>query len=739
MLSNTFKKSIIALLIIALFTTSTITAFASNEKTDTAKDTQNTQITTNLDSTELQPQATEKLDTLIQNVSNDPAVGVLELKNSILQKETSTEGLATKHEIKNINVFKSALQLKYPEMDDLELGKSILLSLGDSEEFINTLPEEKIIEATRYISLEKTESFFKQALDGTRIEICAHDYYNSLSQHNEESSSYTDDRSTRDINYGEPTDHIYKEIEQKDSYLKLTSTAYLTNPSYALKGRNYFTLRGEAEWTDQPIFQDEDILAIGSGGVSDNNIIPFAVALWSGILYGDTYDYAYTNVNNGCGEVNFGTKLKITEHQNRGVSVNVDLMLTPGEDLKKVYAYHGIVTQSDINFQVAYAHKTLGVTNPSVSFDILGNINFSASLTTMDEYYGQVLPLFYESYYIKPLSQSGTLTINASDTAPTFEWKSDYSSPDTFILQIDYLNNGTFLTKTTPRENYTLSSSEWELIKDNALFTNTIKTFRWRIKIDFSIYTGISYYSDWNDIKITGVSLTSEDDLIISSSTRYTEKILNLGSGGYKDFNITFNQGKTKLIQTFGNKDTVLELYSSSGTLLKSNDDGGYNNNGFLAYYFTSNTQYKLRVKFYNSSLYGTTKLAITPACGAPKQGLSAITTYDDIRSAEGTSATWLTYAQPYYTRVLVFNPTVSGDYKFEIESEFDTYLYVIDPRSTTSLVYNVNYNDDSGEGNNPLMTTYLTANVPYLVIYSAYNPASLTEDLDLTLRISKQ
>ena len=233
--------------------------------------------------------------------------------------------------------------------------------------------------------------------------------------------------------------------------------------------------------------------------------------------------------------------------------------------------------------------------------------------------------------------------------------------------------------------------------------------------------------------------MTSQENLIIQGQDRYVEEKINLGSGGYKDFYITFAQGNTKLIQTFGSANTVLELYSASGTLLKSNDDGGYSNNGFLTYYFTANVQYKLRVKFKSTSTYGNTKLAITPACGAPKQGLSAITTYDDIRTAEGTSATWLTYAQPYYTRVLVFKPTVSGDYKFEIESEFDTYLYVIDPSSTASLVYNVNYNDNSGEGNNPLMTTYLTANVPYLVIYSAYNPASLTEDLDLTLRISKQ
>ena len=158
-----------------------------------------------------------------------------------------------------------------------------------------------------------------------------------------------------------------------------------------------------------------------------------------------------------------------------------------------------------------------------------------------------------------------------------------------------------------------------------------------------------------------------------------------------------------------------------------------------LAYYCSANTEYVVRVKFWSSSVYGNTKLAITPAFGARKTDISSITQYEDIYAVEGyTGFTWNTYAQPNYTRVITFKAPSSGNYTFEIESEFDTYVYVIDPRSSSAIVYNVNYNDDSGEDMNPLLTTYLTADVPYLIIYSAFNPSSLSETTDLTLHITK-
>lgn len=80
-----------------------------------------------------------------------------------------------------------------------------------------------------------------------------------------------------------------------------------------------------------------------------------------------------------------------------------------------------------------------------------------------------------------------------------------------------------------------------------------------------------------------------------------------------------------------------------------------------------------------------------------------------------------------------------SRTYKFEITSEFDTYIYVLDPRSYEAIERNVDYNDDAGDGLNALLEIELAENIPYLVIYSAFSPNSMSEQKDLTLHITKK
>lgn len=87
----------------------------------------------------------------------------------------------------------------------------------------------------------------------------------------------------------------------------------------------------------------------------------------------------------------------------------------------------------------------------------------------------------------------------------------------------------------------------------------------------------------------------------------------------------------------------------------------------------------------------------------------------------------------------LTFTAPSSGEYTFEITSDFDTYLYVIDPTSSTTITINTNYNDDSGEGLNSKLTTSLKTDIPYLVIYSGYNLSNSSHTGNLTLKITKE
>lgn len=182
-----------------------------------------------------------------------------------------------------------------------------------------------------------------------------------------------------------------------------------------------------------------------------------------------------------------------------------------------------------------------------------------------------------------------------------------------------------------------------------------------------------------------------------------------------------------------------MALYDSNGNLLASDDDSGYGLNSLISYYFNANVEYIVRVHFYSSSQVGKIKFTVTPARGALNSGASSIQKYEDIYSVKSyTGYTWSTYLEPNYTKAITFTPPSSGDYTFEITSNLDTYIYVIDPRSTEWIIIDVNYNDDAGEGNNAKLTTALEANVPYLVIYSTYNLTSLSQSTYITLNISK-
>ena len=264
---------------------------------------------------------------------------------------------------------------------------------------------------------------------------------------------------------------------------------------------------------------------------------------------------------------------------------------------------------------------------------------------------------------------------------------------------------------------------------------NTITTLGFVVS-NLSSTESMSY-----SVKIT--VMPKAENMTVSGITdsRYTERMVYLDAGETAEFNITFGSSGTKLIQTFGTKDTVMELYSSSGALLVSDecDDAGYRLNSLLSYYFSAGVQYTLKVRYYSSATSGVCKLALTPSYGAREGDADSIETYENIKTVTGyTGYTWETFAVKNYTRVITFTAPYADDYTFEISSDFDTYLYVIDPRSTEFIVSGTDYNDDAGESLNAMLSRELETNVPYLVIYSGFNLSNDNHTGDLTLDISR-
>lgn len=681
---------------------------------------------------------------LVNDIISDSSKSVEDLKNVILEKSVGTEGMSKRIEIDNVGYFSNAVKLKYPEMSDLDLGRTVLLALGDSEEFIATLPEDKIIEALGYSSVVKTESYYKETAEGEKIELSESEYYSEITLIDDakiaSENLLTNNKSFMTITPTSLSSPVYDKPEVLDSYIKLTSTAYKTNPSYALPGRNYFTIRGEVEWTKSPYFRGKDVLAIASSGNADTNYTSFAGACWDASLLNYVNETAYIGQNNGKGEGFYGYALKIYNPSIYGVAVDVIFDLNGyGNDLQFVYAYYGISTQNDVTCQVGYAHKTVGIGDPSVGIDSSGSISFSIGLvSTMNEYFGKAFTLSHESYSVILNSPSNNASINYKSAAPTFQWSLQNGLPKNYILEIDYLKDGSYMSIQV--NNYhTLSAANWNKIVNDSPFTGKVKEIRWRIRINYTIYPSQQpYYSEWNTFTITGVPLTSQETLpTISGGARYTEKVINLGAGGYKDFFVTFATAGSKLIQTFGTKDTIIELYDANGRLVDADDDGGIDNNALLRIELEANTQYRIRVYFFSSSAYGNTKLFITPTQWLINSGSKSINKFEDIWLVENrTSYALNTSLTLNNTKVFRFVAPSTGTYTFETTGDYDSYVYVIDPQSS-QLLTSSDYNDDGGEKQNALLTKKLTAGKTYLVFYSAYNIQSQSSVGSIQFKIS--
>lgn len=660
--------------------------------------------------------------TLISDIISDSSIGNDKLKDYVLEQNTSQEGLTTKTEIRNIDYYALAVKQRNPNTTDLDLGRTVLLALGDNESFIDNLPDEKVIEATQYTSMVKTESFFMQSTTGEIIELSEDDYNCGIASQHETETIFTNSPLLAPASYNQ--------TETQNSYLKITSIAYKHKPDYEVAGRNYFVLRGEIEWTNYPFFNDRDVLSIASSGNTDERYSACASGYW---VYSADYGHNETAYMNQP-----SPKIKIYNpgpSNGKGIAAEIKLA-APGiaytSYLKHAYAYYGISTQNDVTCQVAYAHKTLGLGDISVSVDNSGAISFSSPIaTTMDKYYGQAFTLVHESYSVLLGSPSNNATIPYNAQAPEFNWILSIGTPENITLQIDYLNNGSYLSlQISNAHQYTLSDNMWNTIKNGAPFTGDKKEIRWRIKIDYEHYPEEQpYYTTWNTFIISNSPLTSRDPLLtIPGGSRYTEKVVNLGAGGYKEYVVSFAVGGNRVIQTFGannaSQDGYLELYDINGTKLAYNDDSGYERNALLSYNFSANTPYVIRVKYYYSSNYGDIKLAIIPTY--------SYSSYEDFYYLEDYTRGLTWSFQQNNVKVMTYQFSSTLLRIMRVTSEVDTYLYIIDPRSAAPCVralpdtLNTDpslYNDDY-DGLNSKIIRRFDENVPYLVIVSAFNPS---------------
>ncbi len=219
----------------------------------------------------------------------------------------------------------------------------------------------------------------------------------------------------------------------------------------------------------------------------------------------------------------------------------------------------------------------------------------------------------------------------------------------------------------------------------------------------------------------------------MKANDRYSECIVSLPQNEYtyKDIYVTFKRGGNQLFQTFGDKDVKMYLFDDEYNTLAYNDDNGSSTNALFKYNVEVNKPYILRVKFYNKDNTGDIKVGITPA-----DSCNNITNYESIWNETGTSATYPLIMFTGQTTVMTFTPTESGTYTFAMgyvgDVRVDTYLYLVDPHSTSPCL-----SDDDGGGDlQAKITTNLIANRRYFIVASPYS--LYTADPMLILEVEK-
>lgn len=220
----------------------------------------------------------------------------------------------------------------------------------------------------------------------------------------------------------------------------------------------------------------------------------------------------------------------------------------------------------------------------------------------------------------------------------------------------------------------------------------------------------------------SGTSQNQSKTFTVATSDRIFEDVTTLSEGEMVDYYITFPYGGEKVIQTFGTKDTYLYVYEPNGQIIDANDDGGYMLNAFLNCNLEANVQYKIRIILENSDDYGIVKLSITWPDGIYSSGVNHLNYFSQIYSSNSNSVTLNNTMTLHHAKFIVYHPQTTEKYVVATYGNYDTYLYIIDPRSTYRTIGSKFENDDGGTNYNAYIATFLAKNIDYLIIFSHYS-----------------
>lgn len=327
----------------------------------------------------------------VENPNNSVALSTqfIELaKENTLEATEYTDGLTSVQSIKNVDTLITSIKDEYPSISDYQLGKTVLMSLGDDENFVNSLTKDKILEAVEYTEVKRTTVYLREIEDGSLIQISKDDYEADKAASTHDISNTSKDSSSIS------TQATIPDYEEKHGDILLCTTAYKRSPTYSLSGRDYFSIRGEVIWEGYPNISMTDLLVISSSGNIDNQYDHDAFGAWYDSYFSDTkYDIGHLYSANG-GD---GRCLKLSSPNMYGTGVSFPITAYTYGDyytVQHVYAYYGVSAQTDITCQVSYAHAILGWT-PSFSISTSGSVSFGGIGAQRQTFYGTPITLYH--------------------------------------------------------------------------------------------------------------------------------------------------------------------------------------------------------------------------------------------------------------------------------------------------------------------------------------------------------
>ena len=209
----------------------------------------------------------------------------------------------------------------------------------------------------------------------------------------------------------------------------------------------------------------------------------------------------------------------------------------------------------------------------------------------------------------------------------------------------------------------------------------------------------------------------------------YTEKVIVLGSDEQMSLKFRMPASETLLVQTFGSKETVIDLYENNN-YVETFYGCGYDKNVLFTYDFKKDKEYTLKIWLIGDYCFGATKLVIIPYSLNLNE---TVNTYGDIYSLSNcTSFKLHSFAIDAKADINAFTPLQTNKYSFTIEGievKSDYFkISVIDPRSAQQCIeysidfpnYTINEYALSICGTGVAFNKFLTENVPYFVTVDA-------------------